>query len=63
MNKYTYRILAASIVMALSFGVGAQAKGSDTRVTTDPSITEKALAAQMKQVSADKSVNFNNMLM
>lgn len=27
MNKYTYRILAASIVMALSFGVGAQAKG------------------------------------
>lgn len=63
MNKYTYRILAASIVMALSFGVGAQAKGSDTRVTTDPSITEKALAAKMKQVSADKSVNFNNMLM
>lgn len=63
MNKYTYRILAASVVMALSFGVGAQAKGSDTRVTTDPSITEKALAAQMKQVSADKSVNFNNMLM
>lgn len=32
-------------------------------MTTDPSITEKALAAQMKQVSADKSVNFNNMLM
>lgn len=63
MNKYTYRILAASIVMALSFGVGAQAKGSDTRVTTDPSITEKALAAQMKQVSTDKNVNFNNMLM
>lgn len=63
MNKYTYCILAASVVMALSFGVGAQAKGSDTRVTTDPSITEKALAAQMKQVSADKSVNFNNMLM
>lgn len=63
MNKYTYRILAASIVMALSFGVGAQAKGSETRVTTDPSITEKALAAQMKQVSTDKSVNFNNMLM
>lgn len=63
MNKYTYRILAASIVMALSFGVGAQAKGSETRVTTDPSITEQALAAQMKQVSTDKSVNFNNMLM
>lgn len=63
MNKYTYRILAASIIMALSFGVGAQAKGSETRVTTDPSITEKALAAQMKQVSTDKSVNFNNMLM
>lgn len=63
MNTYTYRILAASIVMALSFGVGAQAKGSETRVTTDPSITEKALAAQMKQVSTDKSVNFNNMLM
>lgn len=63
MNKYTYRILAASIVMALSFGVGAQAKGSETRVTTAPSITEKALAAQMKQVSTDKSVNFNNMLM
>lgn len=62
MNKYTYRILAATVVMALSLGVGAEAKGSVTRTTTDPSITEKALAAQMNQVSKDKTVNFNNML-
>jgi outer membrane protein TolC len=62
MNKYTYRILAATVVLALSLGVGAEAKGSVTRTTTDPSITEKALAAQMNQVSKDKTVNFNNML-
>lgn len=62
MNKYTYRILAATVVLALSLGMGAEAKGSVTRMTTDPSITEKALAAQMNQVSKDKNVNFNNML-
>lgn len=63
MNKYTCRILAASIVIALSFGAGVEAKGSRTRITTDPVLTEKALAAQMDQVSADKNVNFNNMLL
>ena len=63
MNKYTYRILAASVVMALTFGVGAEAKGEKTRTTTDPSITQKAFDAQMKQASPDKTVNFNNMLM
>ena len=63
MNKYTCRILAASIVIALSFGAGVEAKGSRTRITTDPVLTEKALAAQMNQVSADKNVNFNNMLL
>ena len=62
MNKYTYRILAASVVMALSLGIGAEAKGSETRTTTDFSITEKALAAQMNQVTKDKDINFNNML-
>ena len=63
MNKYTCRILAASIVIALSFGAGVEAKGSRTRITTDPVLTEKALVAQMNQVSADKNVNFNNMLL
>lgn len=64
MNKYTCRILAASIVIALSCGMmGVEAKGSKTRITTDPVLTEKALAAQMDQVSTDKNVNFNNMLL
>lgn len=63
MNKYTYHVLAASVVLALSLGMSAEAKGSDTKIMTDPVITQKAIAAQMNQKSADKTVNFNNMLL
>ena len=63
MNKYTYHVLAASVVLALSLGMSAEAKGSDTKIMTDPVITQKAIAAQMNQKAADKTVNFNNMLM
>lgn len=63
MNKYTYHVLAASVVLALSLGMSAEAKGSDTKIMTDPVITQKAIAAQMNQKSKDKTVNFNNMLM
>lgn len=63
MKKYTYRVLAASVILALSMGVGVEAKGSATKVMTDPVITQKAIAAQMDQKTADKTVNFNNMLL
>ena len=63
MKKYTYRVLAASVILALSMGVGVEAKGSATKIMTDPVITQKAIAAQMDQKTADKTVNFNNMLL
>lgn len=63
MNKYTYHVLAASVILALSVGMGVEAKGSDTKIMTDPVITQKAIAAQMNQKVSDKSVNFNNMLL
>lgn len=63
MNTMTCKILAASIVLALSCGLGAEAKGSQTKIMTDPSITQKAIEAQMNQTVANKDVNFNNMLL
>lgn len=63
MNTMTCKILTASIVLALSCGLGAEAKGSQTKIMTDPSITQKAIEAQMNQKVADKDVNFNNMLL
>lgn len=63
MNTMTCKILTASIVLALSCGLGAEAKGSKTKIMTDPSITQKAIEAQMNQKVADKDVNFNNMLL
>ena len=59
----TCKILTASIVLALSYGLGAEAKGSQTKIMTDPSITQKAIEAQMDQTVANKDVNFNNMLL
>ena len=59
----TCKILTASIVLALSCGLGAEAKGSKTKIMTDPSITQKAIEAQMNQTVANKDVNFNNMLL
>ena len=59
----TRKILTASIVLALSCGLGAEAKGSQTKIMTDPSITQKAIEAQMNQTVANKDVNFNNMLL
>ena len=59
----TCKILTASIVLALSCGLGAEAKGSKTKIMTDPSITQKAIEAQMDQTVANKDVNFNNMLL
>ena len=59
----TCKILTASIVLALSCGFGAEAKGSQTKIMTDPSITQKAIEAQMNQTVANKDVNFNNMLL
>lgn len=63
MNTMTCKILTASIVLALSCGLGAEAKGSKTKIMTDPSITQKAIEAQMDQTVANKDVNFNNMLL
>lgn len=63
MNTMTRKILTASIVLALSCGLGAEAKGSPTKIMTDPSITQKAIEAQMNQTVANKDVNFNNMLL
>lgn len=63
MNTMTCKILTASIVLALSYGLGAEAKGSQTKIMTDPSITQKAIEAQMNQTVANKDVNFNNMLL
>ena len=63
MNTMTCKILTASIVLALSCGLGAEAKGSQTKIITDPSITQKAIEAQMNQTVANKDVNFNNMLL
>lgn len=63
MNTMTCKILTASIVIALSCGLGAEAKGSQTKIMTDPSITQKAIEAQMDQTVANKDVNFNNMLL
>lgn len=63
MNTMTCKILTASIVLALSCGLGAEAKGSQTKIMTDPSITQKAIKAQMNQTVANKDVNFNNMLL
>lgn len=63
MNTMTCKILTASIVFALSCGLGAEAKGSKTKIMTDPSITQKAIEAQMNQTVANKDVNFNNMLL
>ena len=63
MNTMTCKILTASIVLALSCGLGAEAKGSKTKIMTDPSITQKAIEAQMDQTVANKEVNFNNMLL
>lgn len=63
MNTMTCKILTASIVLALSCGLGAEAKGSKTKIMTDPSITQKAIEAQMNQTVANKDVNFNNMLL
>lgn len=63
MNTMTCKILTASIVLALSCGLGAEAKGSRTKIMTDPSITQKAIEAQMNQTVANKDVNFNNMLL
>lgn len=63
MNTITCKILTASIVLALSCGLGAEAKGSKTKIMTDPSITQKAIEAQMNQTVANKDVNFNNMLL
>ena len=59
----TCKILTASIVLALSCGLCAEAKGSQTKIMTDPSITQKAIEAQMNQTVANKDVNFNNMLL
>ena len=59
----TCKILTASIVLALSCGLGAEAKGSQTKIMTVPSITQKAIEAQMNQTVANKDVNFNNMLL
>ncbi len=61
MNKYTYRILTASVIMALSLGVAVEAK--TTKIETDPSITQKAIVSEMNQKVAEKDVNFNNMLL
>lgn len=63
MNTMTCKILTASIVLALSCGLGAEAKGSKTKIMTDPSITQKAIEAQMNQTVVNKDVNFNNMLL
>lgn len=63
MNTMTCKILTASIVLALSCGLCAEAKGSQTKIMTDPSITQKAIEAQMNQTVANKDVNFNNMLL
>ena len=63
MNTMTCKILTASIMLALSCGLGAEAKGSQTKIMTDPSITQKAIEAQMNQTVANKDVNFNNMLL
>lgn len=63
MNTMTCKILTASIVLALSCGLGAEAKGSKTKIMTDPLITQKAIEAQMNQTVANKDVNFNNMLL
>ena len=63
MNTMTCKILTASIVLALSCGLGAEAKGSQTKIMTDPSITQKAIEAQMNQTVTNKDVNFNNMLL
>lgn len=63
MNTMTCKILTASIVLALSCGLGAEAKGSQTKIMTNPSITQKAIEAQMNQTVANKDVNFNNMLL
>lgn len=63
MNTMTCKILTASIVLALSCGLGAEAKGSQTKIMTDPPITQKAIEAQMNQTVANKDVNFNNMLL
>lgn len=63
MNTMTCKILTASIVLALSCGLGAEAKGSQTKIMTDPSITQKAIEAQMNQTVANKDVNINNMLL
>lgn len=63
MNTMTCKILTASIVLALSCGLGVEAKGSKTKIMTDPSITQKAIEAQMNQTVANKDVNFNNMLL
>lgn len=63
MNTMTCKILTASVVLALSCGLGAEAKGSQTKIMTDPSITQKAIEAQMNQTVANKDVNFNNMLL
>lgn len=61
MNKYTYRILTASIIMTLSLGVAAEAR--TTKTETDLAITQKAIVSEMNQKVADKDVNFNSMLL
>ena len=63
MNKFTYHVLLTSVLLALSVGANAEAKAAPTRLTTDPAITEKAIAAQMNQVNSENNVNFNNMLL
>lgn len=56
-------VLAAAVIAALSCGIQAEAKGSVTRLTTDPTITEKAIANQMDKAGNSDAVNFNNMLL
>ena len=48
MNKFSYHVLLTSVLLALSVGANAEAKAAPTRLTTDPAITEKAIAEEKK---------------
>jgi TolC family type I secretion outer membrane protein len=63
MYKLSKCVLTAAVIAALSCSIQAEAKGSVTRLTTDPEITEKAIASQLDRAGSADTVNFNNMLL
>lgn len=63
MYKLSKYMVMAAVLATLSSGLTVEAKGHATRLTTDPEITAKAVAAQMNKSDTTQNVNLNNMLL